>query len=177
MILDSDRAPLLIGLVAAGTLAAALVSQYGFGLYPCELCLWQRWPHAIVIGLAVLAVLLAPGLGRALLTALIGLVTAAGTAIAAYHVGVEAGWWVGPLDCAGPPLGMTDPAALVDALMATAPVRCDEVVFSVLGVSMAGWNGLLSAGLTVVAALAAWQMVARRRPAGRPHRPQQETIG
>ncbi len=155
-----DRMPMLIGLAAASLLTAALVSEYRFDLTPCELCLWQRWPHGIAAALALVGLAVAPGPRRGLVTAAMGLVMAAGTAIAVLHVGVEAGWWTGPTDCAGPALGMTDPAALVDALMDTPTVRCDEVVFRFLGLSMAGWNALASAGLAAVAGLAAWRMMA-----------------
>ena len=169
-----DRMPMLIGLAAAGLLGAALVSEYGFGLHPCQLCLWQRWPHAIAVALALGALAVASGLRRGLATAAIGLVLAAGTAIAVLHVGVEAGWWTGPTDCVGPPLGMTDPSAMVDALMDTPLVRCDEVVFRFLGLSMAGWNALLSAGLAAVAGVAAWRMIAGERETAR--RSQEETM-
>ena len=128
--------------------AAALGGAYGFeylgGLQPCPLCLYQRWPWWIAGGLAVLALALArrPGLGRAVVM-LAGLAVWIGAAIAGYHAGIEAQWWAGPTACSG---GATPDS--VDALRAqifAAPmVRCDEIAWSLFGISMAGYNAMLS---------------------------------
>ena len=153
----------LILAAAAGSallLAGALVSQYGFGLYPCALCLWQRWPHgaAVVIGLGALA--LRPGRAKGTALALAGAAAALATAgTGAFHVGVEQGWWAGLAACsAGPGVGGLSVQALLDPTVpvAAAP-RCDEVAFSVAGLSMAGWNAVLSAGLAGL-----WLLAARR---------------
>jgi disulfide bond formation protein DsbB len=155
-VLHRDTLVMLAAGGSAALLAAALVSQYGFGLWPCPLCLWQRWPHgaAILIGLAALAV---PGRLLPVLGALAALATAG---IGLVHVGVEQGWWAGPAAClAGLGIGGLSPEALIDPTIAVpAAPRCDEIAFRFAGLSMAGWNVLLSAGLA-----AAWLAAARAR--------------
>lgn len=165
-LLDPAHAPFAVGLAAVALLGGALVSQYGFGLRPCDLCLWQRWPHAIVAGLALLALLVPRGAGLAALTALMGLVMLAGAGIAGFHVGVEAQWWTSPTDCAAPDIQGGDVSAMVDTLMATDVVRCDEVPFRLLGLSMAGWNMVASLGLAGLAGIAALRLAggAHRQP-------------
>lgn len=165
MAIHLHRMPLYLGLAAGAILAAAVGSEIALDLEPCALCLYQRWPHAIAVGFAALALALAPGWRRGAATALIGVAQAGGAGIAGFHVGVEAGWWQGLSDCAGGPLGLDDPSALVDALMATPAVHCDTVQIAFLGLSMAAWNGILSIALAAAAALAAWRMIARPHPA------------
>jgi disulfide bond formation protein DsbB len=128
------------------------------GYAPCQLCLWQRWPHAAaaLLGLAGVLAPLTPvvafGAAAALTTSGLG----------AYHAGVEYGWWPGPSSCAGDAgslLGMTG-AELLSTDGSGGVVLCDEVVWSFLGLSMAGWNALLSLGLAAIW-LAAWRLSAR----------------
>lgn len=148
-----------IGLLSTAMLGAALVSQYLFGLPPCELCHWQRWAHIAAIGLAGIGFLAAgPGRGGRMAAAaglgLAGLALLAGAGIAGFHVGVELHWWEGTSACGG--AGTPDSLeALRAQIMAQPVVRCDEVAFSFAGISMAGWNGLLSLALAVAAALGA----------------------
>jgi disulfide bond formation protein DsbB len=124
------------------------------GYAPCALCLWQRWPHAAAIAIAVVA--LALGV-RALawLGALAALTTAG---IGIYHTGVERDWWEGPTSCSGgaTDLGSLDGAALL-SMDAPAIVLCDEVAWEFLTLSMASWNALFSIALAVI-----WIMAARR---------------
>ncbi|MEM9969010.1 MAG: disulfide bond formation protein B [Pseudomonadota bacterium] len=141
----------LIFTASAGSLAM-LIAAFGFqylgGLMPCQMCLWQRWPHAIAVLIGSLAVVLAqPSL------AWIGALSAATTAgIGLYHAGVELRWWPGPASCsgAGEALSEMDGAALLSLEVADPLVMCDEVVWSFLGVSMAGWNAIIALGLTCV---------------------------
>lgn len=128
----------LIGSVAL--LAGAFAFQLLGGLAPCHLCLLQRWPHGVAILLGLL-ILVWPRRGLALLAGLAVLVTAA---IAAYHVGIEQGWWPGPTSCTAPGTGTADAGALLDQILETPLVLCDQVAWSLWGVSMAGWNALLS---------------------------------
>ena len=148
----------LILLATLGS-AALLLGAFGFqhlgGLAPCKLCLWQRWPHAaaILIGVALLA-------GGHRLLAWLGALAAATTAgIGAYHAGVEWGWWPGPSSCTG---GGMDLGTMTggDLLSMDGPmgvVMCDEVVWQLAGLSMAGWNAVISLGLTAI-----WIAAARR---------------
>lgn len=151
-LLAPTRSGLLVALAAAGTLALVLIAQYGFGLPPCEMCHWQRWPHiaALVFGLGAL---LLPR-WRAQLLGLAALSFAITGGIGVFHAGVEWKWWQGLTSCSS-----TTTASSLDALraqlMAAPVVRCDEAAIRVLGLSMAGWNALWSAALAIFALLAA----------------------
>jgi disulfide bond formation protein DsbB len=142
-----DRARLLAVLVPAALLAGAHGSQYLGGLTPCEMCYWQRWPHFLALFLGLLSFALAgrmPDRGRSLvwLAALAILVSGA---IGAYHAGVELKVFEGFTQCSG--LGGGN--SLHDILSAPL-VRCDQVQWSLLGISMAGWNAILSIGFACV---------------------------
>jgi disulfide bond formation protein DsbB len=125
--------------VPASLLAGAYLSQYAGGLHPCEMCYWQRWPHFAAIAFAGLAFLFdAPSRRARLLTALAALAIAVSGAIGVFHAGVEYGWWEGLTRCA------SGGAMTLDEIMSVPLVRCDQVQFSFLNVSMAGWNALIS---------------------------------
>jgi disulfide bond formation protein DsbB len=125
---------------SAALLLGALAFQYLGGLAPCPLCIWQRWPHAIalVLGLLLLAW---PQRGWAVLA---GLVVLGGAGIGLYHAGVEQGWWAGPTTCTAPDPGAVAPGELLDRILETPVVLCDQIAWSWLGISMAGWNAILS---------------------------------
>lgn len=143
--------------VAAGglaTLGGALMMQYAGGLAPCELCLWQRWPYGVAIGLALLALLLIRQHGRArgpdpwAAAPLVGCTVAfaVGAGLGAFHVGVEQGWWQGLAECGGG--GTPDSLQALKAQVLGAPVvRCDAVAWSLFGISLAGYNILISLAL------------------------------
>ena len=156
-----QQARLLALLVPAGLLGGALFSQYVGGLYPCEMCYWQRWPHAAAILLAGLA-FTAPASSPTArtLTLLAALAIAVSGAIGVYHAGVELGIFEGFTTCT-----TTTRAAsteeLLKELMKVPLVRCDQVQWSFLGISMAGWNAILSLGSA--AAIAALTLTGRRR--------------
>jgi disulfide bond formation protein DsbB len=147
------RAPLLVLAASLAILGAALASQYLGGLAPCELCLWQRWAYVATIGLG-LAALLAGGRLRAGLIGLAALAFLAGAGIAGFHVGVEQHWWAGLPGCSAG-TGAQTLEALRAQVLAAPVVRCDEVAFSFLGLSMAGWNVVASLVLAVFSAAAA----------------------
>jgi disulfide bond formation protein DsbB len=128
-------------------LAAAYISQYGFGLKPCILCLYQRVPYFanIAVGLAAfLTSFYAPRLTKPLLF-LAAMVFFADTAIAGFHVGVEYGWWKGLPSCGGDILPEN---VSIEALRASI-TRCDKPAWVLFGISMAGYNVLLSSGLGI----------------------------
>lgn len=147
------RIAFIAALGSAALLTAAYAFQHLGGLAPCKMCLWQRWPHAaaVCIGVAICA-----GGPRALtwLGALAALTTAA---IGGYHAGVEWDWWEGPASCSGGGSTLSGLSGS-DLLSLTAPVdivQCDQIAWQMLGLSMAGWNAVLSlilAGLWIVAA-------------------------
>ena len=152
-----DRARLLSVLVPAGLLAGAYGSQYLGGLHPCEMCYWQRWPHFAALALGLLSYALAgrmPDRGRSLVW-LAALAIVVSGAIGAYHAGVELKIFEGLTQCATSGSGQS----LRDILKAPL-VRCDQVQFSFLGISMAGWNAIISLGFGSVIL---WQSLRRPR--------------
>jgi disulfide bond formation protein DsbB len=155
---DRD-AVLWAGVASAIALLAAIASQYLGGLAPCKLCIWQRVPHGvvIVIGLGALLWFRDPR-ERLALTWLAFLALAAGAGIAMYHTGVEQHWIAGPSSCTG--LGSLNNATTIDELrkqlLAAPVVRCDEIPWSLFGVSIAGWNTLASLALTLFCGVAGW---------------------
>ena len=147
MRLDRPTLTLIATIGSAALLGGAFAFQYIGGLAPCQLCLWQRWPHAaaILIGLVALAT---GWRGLALLGALAALTTAG---IGMFHVGVEQLWWEGLATCTAGSISGFSAADLLDPTVDVAPVvRCDEIAWSMLGISMAGWNALVSLGLALV---------------------------
>jgi len=136
-------------LAPAALLGGALVSQYLFGLPPCEMCWWQRYPHgaALVLALAAFAV------RSDWLMRLAALAILVSGAIGGYHAGVEYGWWEGLTRCATGAVANGDPLA---SIMNAPVIRCDVAPWSLLGISLAGWNFLISgaAGLSILVLLA-----------------------
>ena len=130
---------------AAGSavlLLGALGFQYLGGLAPCHLCLLQRWPHAVAIVLGI-ALLAAPWRWLAAL----GMAMLMGAGVGIYHVGIETGWWPGPTTCSAPDVANIPADELLNRILETPVVLCDQVAWSFLGISMAGWNAILSLGL------------------------------
>lgn len=127
-------------------LGGALASQYLGGLYPCEMCLWQRWPHlaAILLALGAIALRGRPPLS-ALATGLAALAIAASGAIGAFHAGVEYGWWEGLTACSVAATGHSA-QDMLESIMAAPITRCDVAPWSLLGISLAGYNAIVSLG-------------------------------
>jgi disulfide bond formation protein DsbB len=144
------QARLLALLIPLGLLGGALFSQYVGGLYPCEMCYWQRWPHAAAILLAIGAYWSASNPARSrMLVMLAALAVAISGAIGVFHAGVEIGWWEGITQCTA-----TGATSLQDILNVPL-VRCDQVQWEFLGISMAGWNAIISlTGAAAIVALA-----------------------
>ena len=134
-------------------LGGAFAFQFLGGLQPCELCLWQRYPYAITIGLAGIGFGLArAGAERrllAVLLALCGLTLLIGAGIAVFHVGVEQKWWEGTSACVGHLSGATSADELRQRLLAAPVVRCDEPAWTLFGISMAGYNAVLALALGI----------------------------
>ena len=145
----SRALPLLVFLGPTAVLGAALLSQYVGGLNPCPMCIWQRWPHAIAIALALIALMI--GRRAGLLYPLIALVLLVGAGIGAFHAGVEQGWWEGPSTCSGGDIGSLSTQELINQIMTADIVRCDEIPWSFLGLSMATWNAVVSVILAGIA--------------------------
>lgn len=131
---------LLALLVPSALILAVYVAQFGFGLAPCEMCWWQRYPHfaAIVLAFAAFA---ARGtrLGGAFVALAAIAIGISGT-IGAFHAGVEYGWWEGPTACSSTSLGNDPLASIMNAPL----IRCDTPAWTLFGVSLAGFNFLIS---------------------------------
>jgi len=155
---DLRLARLLALATPLALLGGAYVSQLGFGLFPCEMCWWQRYPHFAALALALLAWMRPPGVA---LAALAAAAIALSGAIGAFHAGVEYGWWEGLTACTTTPTeGVNDP---LSAILEAPLVRCDVAPWSLFGISLAGWNFLISGGsaLLIFALLTRARRVAR----------------
>lgn len=153
--MSKDKAALLALLTPLALLGGAYVSQYGFGLYPCEMCWWQRYAHFAALALAVLALLMR---GNRALVMLAALAIGVSAAIGLFHAGVEYEWWKGFTACtANPVAGGGNP---LGAIMNAPMVRCDVAPWTLFGISLAGFNFLFSG---VGAAAILWLL---RRPGG-----------
>jgi disulfide bond formation protein DsbB len=153
-----DRARLLALLVPGVLLAGALGSQYLGGLYPCEMCHWQRWPHYAALAPAALAFVTKGGT-RTALVALAALLVAASGLIGVFHAGVEYGWWEGITSCTSTvATGGATAEERLRAILDAPLIRCDRPPWSLGGVSLAGFNALFSLG----GALTIWALLRRR---------------
>jgi len=159
--LENPRlAPALIVAVSLAALGIVLVAQYVGGLEPCALCVYQRYAYlgALAAGLAGLAFGRNPAACR-LTVALAALAFLAGAGLAFFHVGVEQLWWQGTAECQGSAL---DPSASIadlrKQLLQTRPVACDQIPWSLFGLSIAGYNVLASLAFAAAAAWAALRM-------------------
>ena len=138
---------LTAGLGSLALLGGAVYFQYVLGMAPCSLCIWQRWPHAAAVALALVAMAL-PWAGVMMAGAA---AAAASGGIGIYHTGVERGWWPGPSACSGAvDLSRLTAEEMLDRILAAPVVRCDEVAWQMAGLSMASWNAILSFGLAAV---------------------------
>lgn len=155
----------LLGAGSASMLLAAAYFEHGLGLAPCVMCLWQRTPHRLVVLLAVISLVLGRSSKDTLYFRstlwLMAALLLGGAGLAFWHAGVELGWLAGPAVCGGPVASGVDPAEALDKLLAAPVVRCDEVVWSFLGLSMAAWNGVIS---LTMSGLACYSLIRYREP-------------
>jgi len=148
-------AAIAIFVLSLATLAGAWFFEYVLKLAPCPLCLMQRIPYHVVISLSLLlaiaALVRAP---RNLLLvgfAAIAIAAACNIVLGIYHAGVEWHWWAGPADCSGPLTDLRTGGSLLDQLQSVHVVRCDEAAWRFLGLSLAGYNVLISLALAIIA--------------------------
>jgi disulfide bond formation protein DsbB len=150
-------AALAVTIIAAATLAGAWFFQLVLGIVPCPLCLEQRYAYYLAIPLGVVvAIAAARGAPRAVLLAglaLLALAALGNAWLGTYHAGVEWGFWQGPTDCTGPVGNLGSAGNLLERLDTVKVIRCDEVQWRFLGLSLAGYNVLIS---LLMAAVAAW---------------------
>ncbi len=136
----------LVSAAAASALLVALSLQFVGGYQPCNLCVHERWPYLVV----ALAGLAGWWLGRPRpALALAALALAVNLGLSGYHVGVEQGWFALPETCAA--VGTAVSVEELRSQLAAAPARCDQVSLSLLGWSLAAWNGVLAALLLLLA--------------------------
>jgi disulfide bond formation protein DsbB len=150
-------AAVAVGAVAVLTLAGAWFFQLVLDIQPCPLCLEQRYAYYLAVPLAiVVAIAAAQRAPRGLLVAglaLLALLALGNAVLGGYHAGVEWRFWAGPTDCTGPVGNLGSAGSLLDRLNTVKVIRCDEVQFRFLGISLAGYNVLIS---LLMAAIAGW---------------------
>ena len=139
------RMALIAGAGSALLLGGAFVFQ-ALGYAPCKMCIWQRWPHALAIVLGV-AALFMPAVWLMWIGALAMAITAG---IGFYHTGVERGWFEGPTSCTSGDISNLSSEELMQQILSAPLVRCDEVAWSLAGLSMASWNMILSLVLMAI---------------------------
>jgi disulfide bond formation protein DsbB len=148
-------AAVAIFVLSLATLAGAWFFEYVLKLAPCPLCLMQRIPYHVIIPLSLLlaiaAVVRAPRSFLLVGFAAIAIAACCSIVLGAYHAGVEWHWWAGPADCSGPLTDLRTGGSLLDQLHAVHVVRCDEAAWRFLGLSLAGYNVLISAALAIIA--------------------------
>jgi len=169
----TDRSPyaassmlaLAICAIALATIAGAWFFQLVLDIKPCPMCLEQRYAYYLAIPLAaVVAFGAAKGAGRALLVAgfaVLFCATLFNAAFGVFHAGVEWGWWPGPTECTGSAVDFGDPGKLLESLNAVKIVRCDEVQWRFLGLSLAGYNALISALMAALSGLGLFALCRR----------------
>ena len=149
----STRPVLLLLLVGLATIGGAWAFQIYGDLVPCPLCFIGRWQYYAGLPLALLALLLATGntgIARNLLV-LVALIFAAGAVFSAWHAGVEWKFWPGPDTCATGSGSPTAAGGLLNQMRTTRVVPCDEAAWRLFGISLAGYNAIISAGIAVLA--------------------------
>jgi disulfide bond formation protein DsbB len=152
--LSAAQVALFLGVVSAVLILGALGFQYIGGYPPCEMCMWQRYPHfgAIVVGLGGGLLLTMGALPQSLAkpVAILTLLLVAATGlIGVYHAGVEWHWWAGPSACTGPAFQLSGKLDLNAHV-----VSCEHAAWRLFGISMAGYNAIFSLGAVLLAAFA-----------------------
>ena len=131
-------------IVAAGgslvLLLGAFFFQHVVGLAPCKLCIWQRWPHAVAVLIGVVAL----AFGSRVLAWLGALAALATASVGLYHTGVEKGWWEGPSTCTSSGAGNLSANDFFDKVINAPLIRCDEIAWQMLGLSMASYNAIFA---------------------------------
>lgn len=148
-------AALAVALIGAATIAGAWFFELVLDIRPCPLCLEQRYAYYLAIPLSGVLAFAAPRAPRQLLTAgfiVVALAMLINAGLGAYHAGVEWGWWPGPSTCSGTVADFGDASSLLGRLDTTKVIRCDTVQWRFLGLSLAGYNVLLSLLMAAIAA-------------------------
>jgi disulfide bond formation protein DsbB len=150
-----DKTHWLTLLLPAALLAGAYVSQYVGELFPCEMCWWQRYPHFAAVAIALVAFGVTNAAYRKVLVALAALAIATSGLIGGFHAGVEYGFWEGLTACTATISGSG--ADLLESIMNAPLVRCDVAPWTLFGISLAGYNFLLSFGGAMLILVMIWR--------------------
>ncbi|MGI9506894.1 MAG: disulfide bond formation protein B [Geminicoccaceae bacterium] len=137
------NASLLLALAAIAILASVFVMQYGFGLAPCRMCIWQRWPFAALAAIGLIGAFVWP---RVMLSIAVAVLLVS-IGLGGYHVGVEQGLIPLPAGCST--VGEAGSVEELKAMLKAAPPSCDQVTANFFGLSLAGWNMVASAILAI----------------------------
>ncbi|MDF1748408.1 MAG: disulfide bond formation protein B [Alphaproteobacteria bacterium] len=164
-LLPPQRIPTAIALCAALVLITVNIFEYGFGYLPCHLCLYQRLPWWIALGLSSVAIMLLKR--RGVLSLLISIVALfaifIGAGLAAYHAGVEYQFWAGPSGCTGAQELSSGLAGAIQNIQTGPPApSCDAAAWTLFGISMAGYNFLFSLFVVTIGGMAIWKGLDRR---------------
>jgi len=162
---QAAAAAFAVFVLSGATILGAWYFQLVVKLPPCPLCLEERIPYYVVIPLSLLIAVaaLARAPRKLMAVAFLAIIAVAlcGAALGAYHAGVEWRLWPGPTDCSGPVTDFTKQGSLLDQLQSVQVVRCDEAAWRLFGISLAGYNVLISLAL---AAIATFGLRARKAP-------------
>ena len=157
ILFKANVANYLVGLACCLVLATAYAFEYLANLQPCVLCIYQRIPYAVAIGLMLVAAILRThSQSNLILFIATSVVFAIGSAIAIFHVGIEQQLWQGTAEC-GNFIKTDSVEALRKQLLAQPIVRCDEVAWSLFGISMSGYNFLISTSLLLYSLVIVFQ--------------------
>ena len=150
-----NKAHMLAFLLPTALLAGAYGSQYIGGLSPCEMCRWQRYPHFAAVAIALVAFCVSNAAYRNVLVALAALAIATSGLIGGFHAGVEYGYWEGLTACTATISGSGDD--LLKSIMNAPLLRCDVAPWTLFGISLAGYNFLLSFGGAMLILAMIWR--------------------
>jgi Disulfide bond formation protein DsbB len=163
-VITPRRVALLVAVVAIATIGSALFMQYVLGILPCDLCLKERVPYYVAIPVALLTACL-PNRSTTVRIGLffLALIFLASAGLAAYHAGVEWKFWAGPTGCSGEIATTSSAMDLLSQIETTTVISCSEASWRFLGLSLAGWNGLISLGLAVLSLISVIGFCGRKR--------------
>lgn len=163
----SPNYALTLAMVGSATaIIMALSGQYFGGLLPCQLCLWQRVPYIVAILTALSGLFLFKSQrAKAITSCFIAAIFTVGGAIALYHAGIEQGWLQGPDSCSINPVTQrhTTIEELYNDIINTPINRCDEIPWSIYGLSIAAWNAVFSLLLSAICAIAGYRPLKGKR--------------
>jgi len=153
-----------LGAIAITALTSALIAQYTFGMHPCELCLYQRIPYAVIILLSGMGIIAVKSMGAkygAFNIALCAIALFINSGIALFHVGVEQSWW--SYGCSVPNMVGLTTEEMLEKIKSAPSVSCGDIPWQMFGISMAGYNVIICALLAIYSFIATITVVKHKR--------------